>query len=160
MAKLAQPKARYLHAATGTGQHMFVWAGEGCRSDVLESFNVVSLSWNDSRQIDVDSVPEFLDSMAVASDENQKTYYFAGYVGEDVDSQDLHNSLYCLDFSEMTCKEIRSSGSVSPSRRADSRMIYHNQKLIVHGGDTGDGASDDLFVFHLDNSEDGSVNDV
>ena len=137
---------------------MFVWAGEGCPSDVLESFNVFSLAWQKSRKLKNQSLPKELSrplsGMAVASDGNLKVYCFGGLA-----DGSRHSSLYCVDFSTMEIKKI--SAAASPTPREDSAMIYFRQTLVLYGGDTGGfSASDDLFVFDFDKSEDSSVNDV
>ena len=149
----AEPSARYGHAAVGCGSNMFVWGGKGgggsvVSSSVVERFNVQSTSWQESRQLRGQSLPDGLRSMAVASD-GERAYYFGGYV--DGLSQ-RYNSLYVLDLSSMQCRQMATGGE-SPTARSLSAMVHYRRLLVVYGGSTGSGASDELFVFDLDTSE-------
>ena len=149
----AEPSARYGHAAVGSGSNMFVWGGEGDRgsvvsSSVVERFNVQSTSWQEPRQLGGQSPPDRLRFMAVASD-GETAYYFGGYVGG---GKQRCNSLYVLDLSSMQCRQMATGGE-SPTARSLSAMVHYRRQLVVYGGETGSGISDELFVFDLDTSE-------
>ena len=145
-----EPDARYHHGAFSSGQNMVVWAGDGSRSDVLETFNVFSHAWREAKTLRASDAPERLDSMAVASDGDSKLYSFGGDGG-----RGLINSIFCLDTNSLECREIvPATGTDTPSPRHSSAMVHFNRQLIVHGGWTNDGASSDLLRFHLDNSKD------
>ena len=154
----AEPSARYGHAAVGSGSNMFVWAGEDdggsdggggsvVSSSAVEQFNVQSTSWQEPRQLRGQS-PDRLCNMAVASD-GEKAYYFGGVVGG---GYQYCNSLYVLDLSSMQCRQMATGGE-SPTARSHSAMVHYKRRLIVYGGWTESGISDELFVFNLDTSE-------
>ena len=147
----AEPSARYGHATVGSGSNMFVWAGAGglgsvVSSSVVERFNVQSTSWQEPRHIRGQSPPDGLYAMAVVSD-GERAYYFGGFVGGL-----LCNSLYVLDLSSMQCRQMATGGE-SPTARSWSAMVHYKRRLVVYGGYTGSGASDELFLFDLDTSE-------
>ena len=152
----AEPSARCGHAAFGSGSNMFVWGGEGdggsvVSSSIAERFNVQSTSWQEPRQLRGQSPPDGLYSMAVASD-GERAYYFGGYVGGRSRGSQRCNSLYVLDLSSMQCRQMATGGEY-PTARSSSAMVHYRRQLVVYGGYTGSGASDELFVFDLDTSE-------
>ena len=143
----AEPSARHRHGAVGVGSNMFVWGGYGggVSSSVVERFNVQSASWREPRQLRDQSLPEGLYGMAVASD-GDRAYCFGGF-----DGSQRYNALYVLDLPSMRCREI--PGAASPTARDCSSMIHYERKLVLHGGRTESGTSDELFVFDLYTSE-------
>ena len=147
-----EPDARRHHAAFASGHNMLLWAGTNWRSDVLETFSAFSLAWREAKTLRTNDAPEGLYGMAFACDCNGRLYSFGGGEGG---SNRLINSLFCLDTNSSTCQKITATDTPSP--RWLSAMVYFNRQLIVHGGETDDGASSDLLVFHLDNSEDCKV---
>ena len=147
----ADPSARYHHAAVGFGANLFVWGGNGgfslpVPSSVIERFNILSVTWNGPRRLLGQSPPDLLDSMAVASD-GERAYFFGGLV----EPRRLSNALYVLDLSSLWCRKI--VAAKSPSPRSNSGILYYQRKLVMYGGDAGEGPSDELFVFDLDSSE-------
>ena len=127
---------------------MYIWAGSGCRTDVVEGLNLSTFTY-EQRHLTDSSAPDGLDCMAVTWDESHG-YTFGG-LG---DRGKRLNSIYCLDFSTLTCIEIvPATGSDTPTPRSSSRMVYFNRKLVVYGGRTDDGISSDLLLFDLDNSK-------
>ena len=161
----AEPSARWGHAAVGSGSNMFVWGatcssgsnmfvwggyggGSVISSSVVERFNVQSTSWQEPRQLRGQSLPDGLRCMAVASD-GERAYCFGGYVGG---GSQRCNSLYILDLSSMQCRQMATGGE-SPTARSYSAMVHYRRQLVVYGGLTGSGPSDELFVFDLDTSE-------
>ena len=147
-----EPGARRLHAAFASGHNMLLWAGTDCRSDVLETFSAFSLAWREAKTLRTNDAPERLYGMAFACDSSGRLYSFGG---RDGGSDRRINSLFCLATNSSTCQKITATDAPSPRTRC--AMLYFNRQLIVHGGLTADGASSDLLVFHLDNSEDCKV---
>ena len=148
LAKQAEPKARAGHASFRIGRYMYIWAGSGCRTDVVERLNLSTFTY-EQRHLTDSSAPDVLDSMAVTWDESHG-YTFGG-LGDRAQSL---NSIYCLDFSTLKRIEIvPATGSDTPSPRSASGMVYFNRKLVVYGGLTDDGISSDLLLFDLDNSK-------
>ena len=146
----AEPSARYHHTAVGVGSNMFVWGGYGAggsfvSSSIVERFNVQSTKWGQLRS---PSLPDGLCGMAVVSD-GERAYCFGGLVFRE---HQLHNALYALDLSSMRCREL-STGAQSPTARAYSSIIHYARTLVLYGGVTRSGVSDELFVFDLDTSE-------
>ena len=128
---------------------MYIWAGTGCRSDVVERLNLSTFTY-EQRHLTDSSAPDGLESMAVTWDESHG-YTFGGF---DNNGKRL-NSIYCMDFSTLKCTEIvPATGSAdAPTLRAGSGMVHFNRKLVVYGGYTDDGISSDLLLFDLDNSK-------
>ena len=127
---------------------MYIWAGDRCRSDVVERLNLSTFTY-EQRQLTNSSAPDGLESMAVTWDESHG-YTFGGMDG----NRKKLNSIYCLDFSTLKCIEIvPATGSDTPSPRSACRMVHFNRKLVVYGGFTDDGISSDLLLFDLDNSK-------
>ena len=126
---------------------MYIWAGETCRSNVVERLNLSTFTYEQMHLSS--SAPDGLDSMAVAWDDS-RGYTFGG---RDGNGKKL-NSVYCLDFSTLKCIEIvPATGSDTPTPRDDCGMVHFNRKLVVYGGRTDDGISSDLLLFDLDNSK-------
>ena len=135
---------------------MLLWAGKGCRSDVLETFSAFSLAWREAKSLRTNDAPQHLYGMAFACDSSGRLYSFGGVEGREGGSNRRINSLFCVDANSSTCQKITATDAPSP--RTGCAMIYFNRQLIVHGGITDDGRiSSDLLVFHLDNSEDCKV---
>ena len=129
---------------------MYIWAGRGCRTDVVEKLNLSTFTY-EQRHITDSSAPDCLYSMAVTWDESHG-YSFGG----EYDFGKMLNSIYCLYFSTLKCIEIvPATGSDTPTPRAASRMVHFNRKLVVYGGLTNDdgSVSSDLLLFDLDNSK-------
>ena len=148
LAKQAEPKARLFHASFRIGRYMYIWAGTGCRTDVVGRLNLSTFTY-EQRHLTDSSAPDCLYSMAVTWDESHG-YTFGGSNGKRL------NSIYCLDFSTLKCIEIvPATGSAdTPTPRSSCRMVYFNRKLVVYGGRTDDfSVSSDLLLFDLDNSK-------
>lgn len=145
----AEPTARRYHAAFRIGQYMYIWAGVGCRSDVIERFNISTFACEQSL-LDGVSAPLNIDSMAVACDESHG--YFFG--GRDENGKNF-DSLYCLDMSTFECTEIvPATDKDAPGALRDCRMVYLDRKLMVYGGRTDNRrTSSGLLFFHLDDSK-------
>ena len=127
---------------------MYIWAGTGCRTDVVERLNLSTFTY-EQRHLTNSSAPDGLYSMAVTWDESHG-YTFGGRDG----NRKRLNSIYCLDFSTLKCIEIvPATGSSTPTPRDGCRMVHFNRKLVVYGGRTDDGISSDLLLFDLDNSK-------
>ena len=146
----AEPKARSFHASFRIGRYMYIWAGSGYRTDVVERLNLSTLTY-EQRHLTDSSAPDGLTpySMAVTWDESHG-YTFGGFR----DHGKRLNSIYCLDLSTLKCIEIvPATGSDTPTPRNDCGMVHFNRKLVVYGGRTDRGLSSDLLLFDLDNSK-------
>ena len=148
LAKQVEPKARDLHASFRIGRYMYIWAGTGCRTDVVERLNLSTFTY-EQRHLTNSSAPDGLYSMAVTWDDSHG-YTFGGKVG----NGKRLNSIYCLDFLTLKCIEIvPATRSHTPTPRSASGMVHFNRKLVVYGGRTDNGLSSDLLLFDLDNSK-------
>ena len=127
---------------------MYIWAGRGCRTDVVERLNLSTFTY-EQRHLTNSSAPDGLNGMAVTWDESHG-YSFGGFD----DRRKRLNSIYCLDFSTLKCIEIvPATGSDTPTPRSSCRMVYFNRKLVVYGGRTDDDSASDLLLFDLDYSK-------
>ena len=153
----AEPSARYHHGACSFGGNLLVWGGDGGTNSrvplsVVEIFNITCTAWQEPRHIQGLSSHDFLRSMAVASD-RERAYFFGGLSGPS-GFEDYSNALHVMDLSSLRCREIVATNTEeSPRPRSNSGMVYHRRQLILYGGNTRGGTSDELFVFELDSSE-------
>ena len=147
----AEPQARYCHAAACVEGNMLIISGYGSVNDALvETYHVPSMTWQEQRQLSGQSLPDNFYSMAVASD-GERAYLFGGYTG----SGKRCNTLYEVDLTSLECRAlVPAADSLSPIARLGSRMVFSEQrKLVVYGGYTDAGPTDELLVFDLDTSE-------
>ena len=140
-----QPAARSYHAAVGMDQAMLVWGGGGKDgpSSMVDRFDVLSLTWKEQRQLHGHPLPSGLWGMAVATD-GKKAYLFGGR-----SSGGVENRVFSVDQTSLECRELVPSSSVRPGGRSNCPMVFCGGKLVVYGGHTGLGVSDDLYVFDL-----------
>ena len=141
------PAARFYHAAVGVDQAMLLWGGGGkdVPSSMVDSFDVLSLTWIEQRQLHGDPLPSGLSGMAVASD-GKKAYLFGG-----CSSKGLQNRVFSVDQTSLECRELVPTSSVRPGGRSGCPMVFCGGKLVVYGGFTDHGAPDDIFVFDSGN---------
>lgn len=150
-----EPHPRDSHAAVGIGQKLYVWGGYGgsakIRTTTIERFDVCFETWEEPRQLQR-SLPDGLSNMAVACD-GERAFSFGGTIGTYPNYTYL-NTLYEINLSTLQCKELLPrTPSQAPKKLSGSRMVYFNHKLIVHGGRTPQGATDELHVFDLQTSK-------
>lgn len=153
-----EPLARYNHAAVYAGRgnmHVFAGVGDGSalQTCIVDSLNVLSMTWEDQRQLNGQSLPDGLRNMAFASD-GERAYLFGGLSGS-MGLQKRCSSLYQVDLMSLECRElVPANGSLSPSARSGCGMVLSEQRtLVVYGGLTAGGCTDELLVFDLDASE-------
>ena len=151
-----EPRARAWHAAVGVGDKLFIWGGGGdstrIQTTTLEVFNVNSLSWEQTRQLK-GSLPDSLCSAAVTS-QKESFYSFGGYTlpGHYIDT------VYEINSSTLLCRELPpNSPSHAPKKQQGSRSVYFKNKVVVYGGNTGQGRPDEVHVFNLEKSTCGSI---
>ena len=127
-----QPAARSYHAAVGMDQAMLVWGGGGkdVPSSMVDSFDVLSLTWIEQRQLHGDPLPSGLERMAVATD-GKKAYLFGGS-----SSKGLENRVFSVDQTSLECRELVPSSS---GGREGCPMVFCGGKLVVYGGFTAHG---------------------
>ena len=139
---LHHPTARCYHAAAGVGHTMFVWGGKDVPTSVVESFDVQSLTWKRPRQLR-GHLPGGLGNMAVASG-GEKAYLFGGYsmVG-------FEDKVFSVDLTSLESLGLVPTSPFRPGGRDGCRMVLHGGKLVVYGGNTRPGVTDDLLVFEV-----------
>lgn len=145
------PPSRFLHATVTVRDCLYVWGGRvddglPVLTSTVEKFSVASMKWEDPQNLLV-SLPEGLFAMAIASD-GESCYTFGGRTN----SSDYTDTLYQVNPVTGECREIVAANPPPPPRWF-SAMVYHDQKLIVYGGETAQRATDDLHVFDLKTSE-------
>ena len=152
-----EPVARYKHAAVAVEQCMLVWGGQNritpIQTSTVESFNLLSMTWEEPQQLRGQAFPENLSRMAVTYDE-ESVYWFGGLTGT-YPSQRLYSStLHQIDLASLVCKPlVPAKGSVCPTPRANSHMVLQKRNLVLYGGVHGDHVMDDLHTFDLDKSK-------
>lgn len=147
-----QPQSRYLHAAVGVGQRLYVWGGKSISSmqtTTIESFDVSLEMWEKPQQLQDPLLPDGLYGMAVVSS-GKNAYSFAGRTR----SRSYFNTLYQIDLATLKCRElVQASSSQAPKKTCGSAMVHFKDMLVVHGGYTGEERVDELHVFDLRTSE-------
>ena len=143
-----EPQPRRRHAAFGVGLKHFVWGGYGneIQTKDIETLDISSGRWEQPQPLQ-GSLPDRLEGMAVTSD-GEMAYTFGGYRGST-----RINSVYEINPRTLKCEEILPVSSYSPTGMSSSAIVCFNRKLIVYGGNTDQGRSDDLLVFDLRKSE-------
>ena len=152
-----EPQPRLYHASVGAEENMLTWGGFGGRMPIktsaVESFNVLSASWKESRPLHGQTPPDNLRDMAICTD-GERAYFFGGEIGPTA-SQECYNKLYQVDLRSLECKElVPASGSETPSPRASTRMVCLGRTLVTYGGYTGANVrSNEIHTFNLDTSK-------
>lgn len=153
---LKEPQPRDGHAAFCIGKKQFVWGGDvdykstKVQASCIETFDISSakIKWEKEQQHLQGSLPDSLWGMAVTTDD-ENAYSFGGSTGGS-----LVNTIYVLNPSTLQCsKLLPESPKHMPKGRTGSRVLHFDEKLVVHGGDTGQGRTDDVHVFDLKKSE-------
>lgn len=152
-----QPPPRESHAAVGVGQKLYIWGGIDESSDdetdaatvtMIESFDVPSLAWQRPEKLSR-PLPSGLEGTAVTSD-GVNAYCYGGRIGHET----YLNTIYQINPLTRQCKElVPKDPSCAPKRSSGSCIVYFDEKLVVHGGFTGQEWTNQLRVFHLRSSE-------
>ena len=151
-----EPPPRYGHGAVSIAMKQFVWGGDKPNTRLAktkvptveaDTFNVMSLEWEKPLPLK-GSLPNLLSDMAVAAD-GENAYSFGGWNGY------THiNTVYEINTRTLECRELPpASTSNVPKGRIGSRSVHFRKKLVVFGGFTDEGATNDLYVFDLRSSE-------
>lgn len=152
---LREPAARAYHSAAGVDGKLFVWAGLGAGSiqtTTLESFNVSALTWEQSQRLN-GPLPDGLNNAAVTDNAGVKFYSCGGHT-----PSGLLNTLYEMNPHTLLCRELLPHNpSYAPQKHEGSRSVFFKNKLVIYGGDTSEGRTDDLHVFDLDKGEYGAI---
>ena len=156
-----EPLARADFAAVSSSRHMFIWGGWVGRNDsriatsTVELFDVLSAAWQEPQQLGGLSLPDRLDEMAVAWDE-EKAYSFGGSIES---TRKYINDVYEINLSTLQCTKLVPATGSAPSPRDASAMVCSKRRLVIYGGSKYDEGHqyeeqfDDLHVFNLDTSE-------
>lgn len=146
------PEPRYDHAAVCIGSKLIVWGGRSKGSatisaDTIESFDISSETWKQPQQVH-GSLPGCLSGMAVTTN-GENAYSFGGQAGST-----RINTLYEINMSTLQCRElVPANPADAPPKTSNSRIVYYKDKLVLHGGYTGQHRIDEIHVFDLKNSE-------
>ena len=145
-----EPNARCYHATIASNRQVLVWggksSGEQIKTSAVECFDVVSTTWQETRQLSL-HLPDGLHHMAVAWNE-EKAYSFGG-----VSKSGQTNDIYEVDKTSLVCKKIIPSAGSAPFPQSRSAIICSGRRLINYGGFSDTGFSDEIHVFDLDTSE-------
>jgi len=153
-----EPLPRAWHAAVGIGSKLYVWggytSGSAIRTKELESFDVLSLTWKDPQVLHGVNIPDGLHAMAVTSD-GETGYSFGGATGSAYPFT-FYNDLFQVTPSQHLCHNLQSTSSSESDtapQKADSRAVQYRDKLVLHGGYTGQKRTNELHIFDLKKSE-------
>ena len=147
-----EPRPRWYHAAFGVGSKHFLWGGDGSpaiQTAQIETFDISSATWQEPLLLK-GSPPGRLDGMAVTTDGNS-AYSFGGYVGSI-----RTNSIYEINTQTLECTDVLPTSSSSPPGVAFSDMVFFQNLLVVYGGHTDKGPTNDLYIFDLRRGECGN----
>lgn len=151
-----QPHPRDSHAAIGIGSKLYLWGGysEGStiRTTTLEIFDVSSLTWEQPQVLRGSDMPDGLWGMAATTD-GETRYTFGGVSGSYPHS--YHSLLLQVAPSQHLCQELQptSPSHTAPKRTSHGCIAQFQDKLVLHGGYTGERRSSELHVFDLTNSK-------
>ena len=147
-----EPQLRRYHAAFGVGSKHFLWGGEGSpaiRTAQIEAFDISSAKWREPLLLK-GSPPACLDGMAITTN-GDSAFSFGGYNGSI-----RTNSIYEINLRTLECRKILPTDSYSPPVVAYSSILLYNEQLVVFGGFTDKGSTNDLHVFDLRKRECGN----
>lgn len=152
--RFPQPAGRDRHAAVAIGQKLYVWGGDGgdarIQTSRLESFDVISTSWQRPQQLTGD-YPNTLWDMAVTTD-GKNAYTFGGWTWSPgaISGLDKCGRLYKIDPSALEVKElVPGYPSRTPSKTSSSDLIHFDNKLVLFGKLTDQDRVESLHVFDL-----------
>ena len=152
-----EPLPRSRHAAVGIGSKLYVWAGDHShltiQSRKLEIFDVPSMTWEWPQALYGSDMPDGLRGMAVTTDD-VTSYTFGGATGSS-NPYTYHNMLFQVTPSQHLCQTLEPLNPVSTSQKkiAGSGIVHFKDKLVLYGGFTGLGCTDELHAFDLRNGE-------
>ena len=154
--RVREPQARGDYAAVSSSRHMFIWGGwagassaSGLATSTVELFDVLSAAWQEPQQLRGLSLPDGLNEMAVAWDE-EKAYSFGGSIES---TTKYINDVYEINLSTLQCTKLVPAAGSAPSHRESSAMICSKRRLVIYGGSKDGLELDDLHMFNLDTSE-------
>ena len=154
-----EPLPRAWHAAVGIGSKLHVWGGYNSDSAIqakeLESFDILSVTWQDPQVLHGVNMPDGLRAMAVTSD-GETSYSFGGATGS-ASPFTYYNDLFQVTPSQHFYHNLQPTSSsesdTAPQKKADSRAVQYGDKLVLHGGNTSQKCTNELHVFDLKKSE-------
>lgn len=146
-----QPLPRDRHAAVGVGRKLYIWAGDGSakiQASAIEIFDVSSETWDKPQHLRA-PLPDGLQDVAVTTD-GVYAYSFGGI------ADSFLNTVYKVHLSdaELMCVELPPKNcKCAPESKSGCRVVYYNEKLVVHGGWTGPDQTDELNVLDIRTGE-------
>lgn len=154
-----QPLPRAWHAAVGVGSKLYVWGGKSdpaIRTASLDIFDVPAMKWKEPQVLRGSAVmPSELHSMAVTTD-GETSYTFGGTAGvRGSSSKTYYNTVFQVTPSQRVCQELQptSPSRMAPEKAVDSCIVQYQDKLVLHGGYTGQKRTKELYLFDLRESE-------
>lgn len=152
-----EPLPRCGHAAVGIGDKLVVWRGSGdyivLKTTALEIFDVTSAEWEQPQHLHGCDMLGGLHGMAVTSD-GETAYCCGGRTGSHPNFT-YHNTLFRVTLSQQLCQELKPTSPfhTAPKKSSGSGLVQFGDKLVLCGGRTDQGRSNDLHVFDLKKSE-------
>ena len=149
-----EPLPRSDHAAVGVDNELHMWgglAGYGKKSreeaDKIEVFDISTELWK--QKPTYGTPPPGLCNTAYTV-VGSCLFVFGGH-----DGRSRHNTLFKLDLHSFQWEQVQvSNPSSSPQRKRGCGMVsYGDNQLVIFGGYTDSGYTDELHVFDLDKGE-------
>ena len=147
------PSSRSFHFSAGRNRSTFYWGGN-------------TLDWAKDRYVPVTDL-EYLYELDIVTDKWKKhllkgqhprgvshgacavvgycLYLFGGLDKEG----ELTGSLFELNLSTMSWRELSRPGTGGPKKKSSCAMVAYNSTLIVYGGWADDGPTNELHMFDL-----------
>ncbi len=157
MSILEQPGLRNYSFLASVNSSIYVWGGLDYNPsslkrepvDIMEyiyKFNTTTGAW-DRLRLKNQHPPGLYDGACVGIGEN--IYFYGGY---DTKGQRT-GSLYELNLTTLTWQALSSPGVGSPKKRSGCHMVEYEGTLVMYGGVTAEGHSNELHVFNLATGE-------
>ena len=147
--QMAEPSPRYNHFSSTVVDKLYIWGGGGGygKSEVttiVHHYDPDSETWNPNT-CEGPHPPSIRDGACASAGHHLYTY--GGY-DEGVNVQ---GTLHLLDTRSRRWKLISSEGG--PIKKAGSRMIIYDSKIVLFGGRSKSGRTNELHTFNLKEGE-------
>ena len=144
------PSPRHFHFSGGRNRSTFYWGGANLKNEYvpvadlvyLYELDIVAEKWKKHLLKGQHPPGVYWGACAVVSD----SLYLYG--GVDKESE-LTGSLFELNLSTKSWRELSRPGTGGPKKKCSCRMVAYNSSLIIYGGLSVDGYTNELHMFDL-----------
>ena len=143
--QMAQPSPRSLYFSAAVVDKLYVWGGDGVPGEsvvtsIVHHYDPDSETWN-TNTCEGPHSPSIRDGACASAGHHLYTYGGWDEGGND------QGTLYQLDTRSRRWKLISNEGG--PMKKAGSRMIIYDSKIVLFGGSTNSGMTNELHTFNL-----------